>query len=147
MPIDPSIVLGVRPLEVPNRLAQYGQMAQIEASQRQGEAAQRQGQISQIQLEDLQNDRVEMKSLQDDIAKNGGNPDLHDLAARMMKTKAHFTQGYELLQKLREQDKFEIMGRKLYPEMFGGESPTTAAPIRNYAPAGVAPPAASPAGG
>ena len=135
MPIDPSIALGVRPLEVPNRLAQYGQMAQIEAAQRQGE-------VSQIQLEELKNDRLEMKNLQNDIASNGGNPDLHDLAARMMKTKAHFTQGYELLQKLREQDKFEVMGRKLYPEMFGGETPTTAAPIRNYAPTGVAPAAA-----
>lgn len=33
MPLDPSIALGVRPIEMPNQLAQYGQMQQILAAQ------------------------------------------------------------------------------------------------------------------
>lgn len=40
MPIDPSIAMGVRPLEVPNQLAQYGQLAQIQNAQNQNALAQ-----------------------------------------------------------------------------------------------------------
>ena len=35
MAIDPNISLGVRPLELPNPLAQYGQLAQIQNYQNQ----------------------------------------------------------------------------------------------------------------
>ena len=40
MPLDPSIALGVRPIEIPNQLAQYAQVAQIEGAQRQNALAQ-----------------------------------------------------------------------------------------------------------
>jgi hypothetical protein len=40
MPLDPSIALGVRPLEVPNQLAQYSQLAQIQNAQNQNALAQ-----------------------------------------------------------------------------------------------------------
>jgi hypothetical protein len=40
MALDPSIALGVRPLEVPNQLAQYGQLAQIQNAQNQNALAQ-----------------------------------------------------------------------------------------------------------
>ena len=40
MPLNPSIALGVRPLEIPNQLAQYAQVAQIEGAQRQNALAQ-----------------------------------------------------------------------------------------------------------
>lgn len=40
MPIDPSIALGVRPLEVPNQLTQFAQMAQIQNAQNQNALAQ-----------------------------------------------------------------------------------------------------------
>lgn len=40
MPLDPSIALGVRPLEIPNQLAQYGQLAQIQNAQQQNALAQ-----------------------------------------------------------------------------------------------------------
>ena len=33
MALDPSIALGVKPIELPNQLAQYGQMQQILAAQ------------------------------------------------------------------------------------------------------------------
>lgn len=113
MPIDPSIALGVRPLEVANPLNQLAQVSQIQAAQRQGE-------VAQIQLEDLKNDRIEMQKLQQDILAKGGNPDLRSLAATLLKSPKHFMQGIELTQKLDEQAKFEKMGRQLYPELFGG---------------------------
>lgn len=40
MALDPSIALGIRPLEVPNQLAQYAQMAQVENAQQQNALAQ-----------------------------------------------------------------------------------------------------------
>jgi hypothetical protein len=40
MPLNPSIALGVRPIEIPNQLAQYAQIAQIEGAQRQNALAQ-----------------------------------------------------------------------------------------------------------
>jgi len=40
MPLDPSIALGVRPLEIPNQLAQYSQLAQIQNAQNQNALAQ-----------------------------------------------------------------------------------------------------------
>jgi hypothetical protein len=40
MPIEPNIALGVRPLELANPLAQYGQLAQIQAAQNQNAMAQ-----------------------------------------------------------------------------------------------------------
>lgn len=39
MPLDPSIALGVRPIEIPNQLAQYAQMAQIQNAQQQNALA------------------------------------------------------------------------------------------------------------
>ena len=57
MALDPSIALGIRPLEVPNQLAQYAQMAQVESAQRQGE-------VAQMQLEQLKQDRVEIQGFQ-----------------------------------------------------------------------------------
>jgi len=41
MALDPSIALGVRPIELPNQLAQYAQMQQIQGFQRQNELANR----------------------------------------------------------------------------------------------------------
>lgn len=40
MPLDPSIALGVRPIEIPNQLAQYSQLAQIQNAQNQNALAQ-----------------------------------------------------------------------------------------------------------
>lgn len=119
MPIDPSIALQVRPIEVPNQLGQLAQASQIMAAQRQGE-------VAQMQLEDLKNDRLEMQKLQQEIVAKGGNPDLQSLAATLLKSPKHFMQGVELSQKLAEQAKFEKLGRQFYPELFGA-SPSAAA--------------------
>ena len=40
MALDPNIALGVRGIELPNQLAQYGQLAQIQAAQNQNQLAQ-----------------------------------------------------------------------------------------------------------
>jgi hypothetical protein len=110
-------------------------MAQVESAQRQGE-------VAQMQLEQLKQDRVEMQGFQKFLVESGDNPDLKQFATRLLRSPKHYEKGVEMLQKLREQDKFEETGRKLYPELFG------AAPA-GAAPAGAMPmaaPAAAPVG-
>jgi len=107
MPIDPSIALGVRPLEVANPLNQLAQVSQIQSAQRQGE-------VAQMQLEQLKQDRDEMTKLQQELVAKGGSPDLRALATTLLKSPKHVAQGIELLQKLDEQDKYEGVLKKLY---------------------------------
>ena len=116
MALDPNISLGVRPLQVPDPLAQMAQVSQIQSAQRQGE-------VSRMQLEDLKNDRIEMQQFQSQIIANGGNADLDLLAKTMLKTPKFFAQGVELTKKLKEQADFETVGRRLYPELFGATAP------------------------
>jgi hypothetical protein len=130
MALDPSIALGVRPLEVPNQLAQYGQLTQIQNAQRQGE-------VAQMQLEQLKQDRVEMLGFQKHLADSGGNPDLKQFATMLLKSPKHYEKGVEMMQKLQEQERFETTGRRLYPELFGA-APAGAMPM--------AAPAAAPVG-
>ena len=136
MALDPNIALGVRPLEVPNQLAQYGQLAQIQNAQRQGE-------VAQMQLEQLKQDRVEMLGFQKFLVESGDNPDLKQFATRLLRSPKHYEKGVEMLQKLREQDKFEETGRKLYPELFGAApAGAGAGAMPMAAPAGAMPMAA-----
>jgi guanylate kinase len=119
MALDPNISLGVRPLQIPDPLAQMAQVSQIQAMQRQGE-------MSQMQLEDLKNDRMEMLTMQRKMQENGGSGDLSELAKTMLKTRKYFEAGVELTKKLKEQDTFETTAKQFYPELFGNTS--TAAP-------------------
>ena len=136
MALDPNIALGVRPLEVPNQLAQYGQLAQIQNAQRQGE-------VAQMQLEQLKQDRVEMLGFQKFLADSGDNPDLKQFATRLLRSPKHYEKGVEMLQKLQEQDRFEQTGRKLYPELFGAApAGAGAGAMPMAAPAGAMPMAA-----
>ena len=136
MALDPSIALGVRPLQVPDPLAQMAQVSQIQASQRQNEMA-------QMQLEQLKQDRMEMKDFQSQLEKSGGNPDLDLLAKTMLKSPKYFQQGVELTKKLKEQADFERVGKSLYPELFGAAP--TAAPAAAPAPSMMRQPAVAPA--
>jgi hypothetical protein len=61
MAIDPNISLGVRPIELANPLAQYGQVAQIQNYQNQNIAAQNQNALAQYQLGAAQ--RAETKDI------------------------------------------------------------------------------------
>ena len=107
MALDPSIALGIRPLQLPDPLAQMAQVSQIQAAQRQGEAAQRQNEMAQIQLEQLKQDRLEMQNFQSQLEKSGGNPDLDLLAKTMLKSPKYFEKGFELTQKLKEQKEYQ----------------------------------------
>ena len=73
MALNPSIALGVRPLEVPNQLAQYSQMAQLES-------AQNQNQVSQMQLAQMRRDDETLKQIQATAMQNGGPSDLGQIA-------------------------------------------------------------------
>jgi metal-dependent amidase/aminoacylase/carboxypeptidase family protein len=110
MALDPSIALGVRPLQLPDPLAQMAQVSQIQAAQRQGEAAQRQNEMAQIQLEQLKQDRLEMQNFQSQLEKSGGNPDLDLLAKTMLKSPKYFEKGFELTQKLKHKSEL-FLGR------------------------------------
>jgi hypothetical protein len=127
MALNPNISLGVRPLQVPDPLAQMAQVSQIQSSQRQNEAA-------QMQLEQLKQDRVEMQQFQSQIVANGGNADLDLLAKTMLKTPKFFAQGVELTRKLKEQADFEDYGRRLHPELFGATARTPSAMGQGAAP-------------
>jgi hypothetical protein len=116
MALDPSIALGVRPLQVPDPMAQLAQVSQIQASQRQNEAAQRQNEIAQMQLEQLKQDRMEMKNFQSQLEKSGGNPDLDLLAKTMLKSPKYFEKGFELTKKLKEQKDYQAyLDRQVKP--------------------------------
>jgi hypothetical protein len=125
MALDPSIALGVRPLQLPDPLAQMAQVSQIQAFQRQNEAAQRQNEMAQIQLEQLKQDRMEMQNFQSQLEKSGGNPDLDLLAKTMLKSPKYFEKGFELTQKLKEQKDYQAyLDRQAKPA--GATMPTGA---------------------
>ena len=65
MPLNPSIALGVRPIEIPNQLAQYAQLAQIEGAQRQNALAQYQ--LSSAQRADEQQNSLYAAARQPDF--------------------------------------------------------------------------------
>jgi len=63
--------------------------------------------MAQIQLEQLKQDRLEMKNFQSQLEKSGGNPDLDLLAKTMLKSPKYFDKGFELTQKLKEQKDYQ----------------------------------------
>ena len=67
MAIDPNIALGVRGIELPNQLAQYGQLAQIQS-------AQNQNQLAQYQLSAAQRQEASQNALSD-AYKSAFNPE------------------------------------------------------------------------
>jgi hypothetical protein len=75
MALDPNIALGVRPIEVPNQLAQYSQLAQIQN-------AQNQNQVAQMQFEKMRKHEDYLTKMGEAITKNGG-PDLMTAASLM----------------------------------------------------------------
>jgi hypothetical protein len=115
MALNPSISLGVRPLEVPNQLAQYAQVQQLMGSQRQAE-------ISDMQLEALRRDREALDKIQAAIVSKGGPPDLAAAADEMIRSgKPEFlTQGMAIRQKLSDQLAFANYQKEFAP----GAAPT-----------------------
>lgn len=68
MALDPNIALGVRPLELANPLAQYGQLSQIQS-------AQNQNQLAQLQMQEYQRNLESQNALRGTVAPEGVNPE------------------------------------------------------------------------
>ena len=115
MALNPNISLGVRPLEVPNQLAQYAQVQQLMGAQRQAE-------ISDMQMEALRRDRETLDKIQAAIVSKGGPPDLAAAADEMIRSgKPEFlTQGMAIRQKLADQLAFTNYQKEFAP----GAAPT-----------------------
>jgi hypothetical protein len=138
MPLDPNIAMSYRGIEVPNQLAKYAQVQQIQTGQRQAE-------VSQMQLDELKNDRAEMQQFQQQLAASGGNPDLNAYADMLLKSPKNFKTGLEMKQKLKDQALYEnyikaqtggmptpVVGDMPTPAVGGMPAPTT--PVNALAP-------------
>jgi hypothetical protein len=115
MALNPSISLGVRPLEIPNQLAQYAQVQQLMGGQRQAE-------VADMQMEALRRDRETLDKIQAAIVAKGGPPDLAAAADEMIRSgKPEFlTQGMAIRQKLADQLAFTNYQKEFAP----GAAPT-----------------------
>lgn len=110
MALDPSIALGVKPLEVANPMTQYAQMAQLQTMQNQN-------QVAQMQFEKMRQHENYLTKMQEAISKNGG-PDLMTAASLMAQSPDQNVQmhGIQMLQAQQE--------LAAYNKKFG--APTTA---------------------
>jgi hypothetical protein len=123
MALDPSIALGIRPLEVPNQLAQYAQVAQIQSMQNQN-------QVSQMQLDQMRRDEATLQQIQAKAVEHGGPADIRQIAnAYLNSGNPKFIEfGVGLRQKLDERDQIaKIMSMGQTPTV----APTPAAPTTN----------------
>ena len=122
MALNPNIALGVRGVEVPNPLAQYAQVAQIES-------AQNQNQVSQMQLAHMRRDDETLKQIQATAMQNGGPSDLGQIADAYLKSgNPKFVEfGVGLRQKLDERAQFaRIMGTGQPPAAAPAPAPAAA---------------------
>ena len=116
MALNPSIALGVKGIEVANPLAQYTQVAQLQAMQNQN-------QVSQMQLDQMRRDDETLKQIQAKAVEHGGPADIRQIAnAYLNSGNPKFIEfGVSLRQKLDERDQVaKIMGM--------GQTPTAAPP-------------------
>jgi hypothetical protein len=121
MALNPSISLGYRGVELPNQLAQLGQMAQLES-------AQNQNQVSQMQLAQMRREDETLKKIQATAMQNGGPSDLGKIAdAYLQSGIPKFVEfGVGLRQKLDERAQFS--------RIMGMDQPPAAAPAPAAAP-------------
>ena len=123
MALNPNIALGVRGVEVPNPLAQYAQVAQIQSMQNQN-------QVSQMQLDQMRRDEATLQQIQAKAVENGGPADINQIADAYLKSgNPKFVEfGVGLRQKLDERAQIaRIMGMGQTPTA----APTPAAPTTN----------------
>jgi len=125
MALDPSISLGVRSLQLPDPLAQMAQVSQFQA-------AQQQQQLNKMKIEELVADRKELNDLSAKLQEKGITTRQYMEMLRSSRNPERQKMGVEGLTRLDEQDKFETMGKRLYPELFGA---TPAAPSPTEMPA------------
>jgi hypothetical protein len=94
MALDPNIALGVRPIELPNRLAQYAQLSQIQN-------AQQANQLNQMQMAEYERARAEEEGTRNFLAK----ADLNDPTIRMQLLTGYGKSGREIATNLSAADK------------------------------------------
>lgn len=119
MALNPSIALGVRPLEVPNQLAQYSQMAQLES-------AQNQNQVSQMQLAQMRRDDDALRKIQATAVQHGGPDNIRQIAKAYIDSgnPKYIQFGIDIEQKLNDRENIaKIMGM--------GQPPAAPAPVAN----------------
>jgi len=106
MALNPNIALGVRGIEVPNPLAQYAQVAQLQSLQNQN-------QVSQMQLDQMRRDDETLRQIQAKAVENGGPSDLNQIADAYLKSgNPKFVEfGIGLRQKLDDQAAFKRIGQ------------------------------------
>jgi hypothetical protein len=114
MALDPNIALGVRGVEVPNPLAQYAQVAQIQSMQNQN-------QVSQMQLDQMRRDDETFKQIQAKAVEHGGPADIRKIAdAYLNSGNPKFIQfGIDIDQKLKDRENIARI-------MSMGQTPTAA---------------------
>jgi hypothetical protein len=110
--VNPNIAMSFRQPEfqVPNALAQYAQIQQIQGGQRQAEMA-------DMQMEALRRDRDALSQIQAAIVAKGGPPDLAAAADAMIKSgkPEYLTQGMAIRQKLSDQAAFANYQKEFAP--------------------------------
>ena len=94
MALNPNIALGVRPLEIPNQLAQYAQLSQIQG-------AQQANQLNQMQMAEYERARREEENTRNFLAK----ADLADPNIRMQLLTGYGKAGREIATTLTAADK------------------------------------------
>ena len=94
MALNPNIALGVRPLEIPNQLAQYAQLSQIQG-------AQQANQLNQMQMAEYERARAEEENTRNFLAR----ADLNDPNIRMQLLTGYGKAGREIATTLTAADK------------------------------------------
>ena len=143
MALDPSIALGVRPLQLPDPLAQMAQVSQIQAGQQQQ-------QLNKMKIEELIADKQELNDFAAKIKDTGLTPRDYLKMLSASRNPERQKMGMEGLMRLDEQDKYGEVLKKIYPKLYEGSAeapaaapaampsalrPTAAAPTNALAPA------------
>jgi hypothetical protein len=122
MAVDPSIALSFKPIQVPDPLAQYAQLAQIQGFQNQN-------QVAQMQLEKARQNERYLSNMREAIINNGGPTDM-EMAAKFMATHPSDPQAQAAgLQMLQAQQELKAFNSKYNPSTratggFGGGAPS-----------------------
>ena len=120
MAVDPSIALGVKPLQVADPLAQYAQLAQLQGFQNQN-------QVAQMQLEKARQTDRYLANMREAIIGNGGPADMA-MAAKLMSTHPDPNVQMHGIQMMQAQQELAAFNNKYNPPTratggFGGGAP------------------------
>ncbi len=120
MALDPSIALGVRPLQLPDPLAQMAQVSQIQSSQQQQ-------QLNKMKIEELIADKQELNDFAAQIKNTGLTPRDYLKMLSASRNPERQKMGMEGLMRLDEQDKYGEVLKKIYPKLYEGSAEAPAA--------------------